>query len=688
MQADAAFETGVVALAAARAGMHLQPPIAAAALQPATVHRLPARRRGSSAEGMHIVGQQLIDLLLCGGPATAASHTQAPYQALRQYGKQRIGKVEGVHAHVEQPRHGFGGAVGVQGRQHQVAGQRGFDRHLRRLLVAHLAHHDHVRVRSQERAQSARECPFDLGVHLHLAQTWLGDFDRVFRGPDLALRHVDVAERRMQRGGLAGTGRADAQHQAVRPLDGALEFGEVVLGQVQAVQRDRLGGGQDTHHHVFQTAVGRNCGDPQFEFMLRRELGKADLAVLRPAPFADIEIAHDLDARDHRIAVIRGQLDVGAQQAILAKADADLLVPRITLDVDVGDALLVRFDDHIVDQPNQRVVALLDRHLFIGAAALLTLFLKHLDQLVGIGKAEPGRMRVFLDRDCVRACADFPVHVQQHLVERSALRKHRDNFHLRDELGFLDRGTPARGVVHGDNQTAFAQQQRHDLQPARHGIADLLQCLGFTGESVEVHQRVTHLARQCHLQIGARHHPHADQHLTQWLFAIGLLTRQRVLQLDLVDQAQRDKRLADTHHRHLSLALYGFEQLVGRHDLTGQQYLAEFLAALPLLHIHRLLHLQWRGAHLCHQHFADAWPELETVKRDARNKLAQHAAIRGHRREQEQSERGFDVAHGLAGQFPTFAQQHPKTHAGWLAQNVMVRVGCGRWQRNQRCGEG
>ena len=47
--------------------------------------------------------------------------------------------------------------------------------------------------------------------------------------------------------------------------------------------------------------------------------GEVDLAVLRLALLADVEVAHDLDARDHRVAVARGQLEVGAHQPVLRK---------------------------------------------------------------------------------------------------------------------------------------------------------------------------------------------------------------------------------------------------------------------------------------------------------------------------------------------------------------------------------
>ena len=146
---------------------------------------------------------------------------EAAHQPLRQHRQQRVGKVEGVHPHVEQPRHGFGRAVGVQRREHEVAGQRGLDRRLRGFLVADLADHDHVGIGAHEGPQGLGEGPVDAGIDLHLPQARLRDLDRVFGGPDLSLRRVDVHERRMQGRGLARTRRADAEHHAVGTLDRA-----------------------------------------------------------------------------------------------------------------------------------------------------------------------------------------------------------------------------------------------------------------------------------------------------------------------------------------------------------------------------------------------------------------------------------------------------------------------------------
>jgi hypothetical protein len=74
-----------------------------------------------------------------------------------------------VDAEVEHARDGAHGAVRVQRAEHHVPGHRGLTGNLGRLVVAHLAHQDHVGVLAQDRAQGAREGQPGLRVHLHLA---------------------------------------------------------------------------------------------------------------------------------------------------------------------------------------------------------------------------------------------------------------------------------------------------------------------------------------------------------------------------------------------------------------------------------------------------------------------------------------------------------------------------------------
>ena len=80
-----------------------------------------------------------------------------------------------------------GGVVGVQGGEHQVAGQRGLDGDLRGLQVADLADHDDVRVLAQEGAQGAGEGEPDGLVDRDLDDALDVVLDRVLGGEQLGL---------------------------------------------------------------------------------------------------------------------------------------------------------------------------------------------------------------------------------------------------------------------------------------------------------------------------------------------------------------------------------------------------------------------------------------------------------------------------------------------------------------------
>src|SRR5207244_5410141 len=114
------------------------------------------------------------------------------------------------------PGDGAGGVISVDGGKDQVAGERSLDGDLGRLQVADLADHDHVRVLAEEAAQPVGEGELDLRVHRGLGDALELVLDRVLDGHDVEVRPVDLAQRRIQRGGLAGPGRPGDQDDPVR----------------------------------------------------------------------------------------------------------------------------------------------------------------------------------------------------------------------------------------------------------------------------------------------------------------------------------------------------------------------------------------------------------------------------------------------------------------------------------------
>ena len=111
--------------------------------------------------------------------------SQAAHQALREDAVDGRGEQVILDAHVEQAGDAAGGVVGVQRREHQVAGERRLHGDARGLEVADLADHDDVRVLAHDRAQRVGEVEPDLRLHLDLVDAVDLVFDRVLDGDDL-----------------------------------------------------------------------------------------------------------------------------------------------------------------------------------------------------------------------------------------------------------------------------------------------------------------------------------------------------------------------------------------------------------------------------------------------------------------------------------------------------------------------
>ena len=114
---------------------------------------------------------------------------------------------------------GAGGVVRVDRGEHEVTGERRVDRDLDRLLVADLADHDDVGILAEEGAERAREREPDL----RLTCTWWMPPISYSTGSSavrmLMFGLVDPVEARVERGRLAGAGRAGDEDDAVGPLD-------------------------------------------------------------------------------------------------------------------------------------------------------------------------------------------------------------------------------------------------------------------------------------------------------------------------------------------------------------------------------------------------------------------------------------------------------------------------------------
>ena len=266
--------------------------------------------------------------------------TDHAHQALRQHGDQRRGDQIILDAHVDQARDGAGRVVGVQRGEDQVAGERGADGDIGRLAVADFAHHDDVRVLAHDVAQAGGEGQPDLRIHVDLVDAVHLVFDRIFDRDDLLVGQVDALQRGIERGGLAAAGGAGDQEDAVRQADVKCSMRrQHAVVEAQPAQIVEIAGGavEQAHHDAFAVERGQR-GDAEVHFAA--EDLDLDAAVLRQAALGDIQLGHQLQARDDGgLQLARRRLLV-EQHAVDAVADAEFLLER--LDVDVAGALLDR----------------------------------------------------------------------------------------------------------------------------------------------------------------------------------------------------------------------------------------------------------------------------------------------------------------------------------------------------------
>ena len=119
---------------------------------------------------------------------------------------------------VHDPVHALRGVERVEGRKDEVSGLCRRQRRAHRLLVAHLADQDHVRILPQHAAQGAGErggVTSHLALVDHGATVAVDELDRVLDRDDVpGALGVDLVDHRGERGGLAGARGSRDEHDA------------------------------------------------------------------------------------------------------------------------------------------------------------------------------------------------------------------------------------------------------------------------------------------------------------------------------------------------------------------------------------------------------------------------------------------------------------------------------------------
>ncbi len=241
----------------------------------------------------------------------------------------------------------------MQGRQHEVTGQGGLDGDLRGLVVTDLTQQHHIRVASQNGAKRTRERQAGFRIHLHLVDALHSILDGVFDGDDVDLGAGDGIQGRVEGRRLARTGRTRDEDHAVRLRIRGLVGLEVALQQVQVAQRHaRVGVVEDSHDDLLAPHGGEGR---DAEVDLAAAVVDRHAAVLRLASLGDVDVAHDLEARDDTVLDALGRTLHRVKHAVDAVPHPHVVLGR--LDVDVRGVVLDGLADQQVDEPHDgRVV--------------------------------------------------------------------------------------------------------------------------------------------------------------------------------------------------------------------------------------------------------------------------------------------------------------------------------------------
>src|SRR6185503_12893925 len=159
--------------------------------------------------------------------AMSAKHSDEP---LSQHAVQRRNEVVRLDSHVEESANNVNDVVGVDGREYQMARQRGLNGYLRSFGVADFTDHYLVRVVTQYAAKTASEGQPLLLVDGNLRDALKLILDRVFDGDDLVFFVLDLVQRAVERGRFTRTRRPGHQHHAVRLCDELAELFQILRG--------------------------------------------------------------------------------------------------------------------------------------------------------------------------------------------------------------------------------------------------------------------------------------------------------------------------------------------------------------------------------------------------------------------------------------------------------------------------
>ena len=295
-----------------------------------------------------------------------------------------------------------------------------------------------------------------------------------------------------------------------------------VEGQVPLVE--------DSEHDLLAEQRGKGRHAVVDDLLAHLQL---DAAVLRHAALGDVELRHDLEARDQRRLELHRRLHDFLQRAVDAVADADVVLEA--LEVDVRRAALHRIREDGVDQLDDRRV--LHLRLERGRGDVLFLLLEDLDVAF--------RRHVVDDAHQV---GDLTVHrrfvdLLDRALERELAPDDGEDVVARDELEILEHAE-VRRVGHRDGERASVPLERED------------ECFIARSPGIELGDaRIDLEAREIH-----------GRHL--------VLPREDLRELGLLDEAELDEVVADARAV-LLLLLERLFELLARDEPLAHEEIAE-----------------------------------------------------------------------------------------------------------------
>ena len=168
-----------------------------------------------------------------------------------------------------------------------MTGERRLHRNLRGFTVTNFPDHHHIRILTQNGAQSAGKGHVHARVNLRLPHPFQFVFNRVFYGQNVAFLTVQRRKNGVQGGTFTGASRPGDQDDAVRAVNQPFQLFQLFINQAKLVDVGlKIAFIEQTHHHTL--AVLRRNGRYTHVDCLTAD-AQGDTSILRQTLLGDVE---------------------------------------------------------------------------------------------------------------------------------------------------------------------------------------------------------------------------------------------------------------------------------------------------------------------------------------------------------------------------------------------------------------